>query len=411
MSAVRALLPRRTAALVEQALVSGAGFAALLLFARELSAAAWGAFAFGHALVLFMLGFQRALVTLPMVAFTAASGWDRGRADWARANATLALVAAALLLPGAVLLPAAGWVGDSLAMACAMVLPLAVHEFARRAAIQEERQDLLAAMGAAYATVLLLLALLPWPSAWQPWAPALAFGGAAGAAACVYRLVSGAAALPRPGPLPRLQGYGAYGGWAVASHLGYSGYNFGVQAILAAVAGPAAVGVFHACRALVQPVVVLIAALDGIDKPRAARALVQDGAAALRRALGRQLAIASALALPYLALVSLVAEPLLRWAYADLYASQRAVVWTWCAVVLCNLVSQPVESGLYVARLTRALFFGRAAAAAASLAAAVPLVQGHGAVGALLAMALGFGLAALFGSQTLFRLETRPCEP
>jgi hypothetical protein len=38
-------------------------------------------------------------------------------------------------------------------------------------------------------------------------------------------------------------------------------------------------------------------------------------------------------------------------------------------------------------------------------------VQAHGAAGALLAMALGFGLAALLGSQTLFRLETRPCKP
>lgn len=419
-------LPSRVAALLEQGLVSGANFLAFILLARALAAEAWGAFGLAYAVVLFVQGWQRALVTIPMITFTAGgAGWPAARLQWLGVNTALAAAAALLLvlMAGSVALAhggwrmdwppgrQTGWLAQSLLMAALMLVPVMAHEFCRRAAIQEARLDLLAGTGAAYAGVLVVTAAAPWPSAWAAWSgcqPALAVALACMAAAAVYRLRTALPVLAtwqRPPPNPV---YRTYTGWALASHLAYSGYNFGVQALLAAVAGPAALGAFHACRTLVQPVTTLQSAMDSIDKPRAAAALAREGTPGLRRVLRRAMAVLALLAVPYLALVAWGAGPLLAWLYGDRYAEQQAVVSMWCLVALCSVISQPVESGLYVARQTRALFAARAVAALASLALALALTVSHGAVGALAAMALGFALAAGLG---LFQLQRLPVQP
>jgi O-antigen/teichoic acid export membrane protein len=411
-------LAPRTASLLEQGCVSGANLLASVLLARALAPEHWGVFAFAWAIVLFAQGFQRALVTIPMIPFTAGGAhWPQARAAWAAANAWLALAGTALLALAALLMPAAGaaWLATSLALAAALLPAVLAHEFARRAAVQERRFGTLAAMGVAYAVALLALAILravTGPQAWPGPAAlpaALALAAGCGCAALVYRLRARQRLLPLPpGALPHDSGYPAYARWAVGSHLGYSGYNFGVQALLAALAGPAAVGVFHACRTLVQPVTVLQSAMDGVDKPRAAEAWATLGRPALRRVLWRSFGWMAVPALPFLAFVALAATPLLGWLYGPAYAGAQAVVVAWCAVAACSLVSQPVESGLYVTRRPRALFLARTGAALLSLAAALLLVPSFGAVGALLAMALGFALAAAFGSLALSRLPALP---
>ncbi len=409
-------LPRRASALLEQGLVSGAHFVAFLLFARALPAEAWGAFSLAYGLVLFAQGFQRALVSIPLVAFSATpGGWDTQRHGWARANTALAAVGLLLLGAAAAGVALAGvpWLLQVLLLALLLAVPLLVHEFARRAAVQEGRLDLFAGMGALYALVLLAITAacsLQAPgtaaavvTAWPAWQPAVAVAVAASAAAALYRLVARRAVLAAPGRPPRAAGYPAFAGWSTLGHLAYSGYNFGVQAVLAALAGPAAVGAFHACRTLVQPVSTLISAMDSIDKPRAATARAAQGLPAMRRVLLRTLGVMALLGVPYLALVALQADTLLGLAYGPRYADQGPLVWMWCLVALCSIVSQPVESGLYVAHRTRPLFAARALAALVALAAAVPLVQSHGAIGALAAMALGYALSAMLGTAALIR--------
>jgi O-antigen/teichoic acid export membrane protein len=404
-------LPRRAAALLEQGLVSGANFCAFVLFARVLTPEVWGSFALAYATVLFLQGFQRALVTLPMLPFSARSGaWADERAGWAGANSALGLgaVACLLLAAGLAAVLGAAWVLHAMGMAAMMTLPLMAHEFTRRAAIQEHRFDLLVGMGGAYALVLCAAALWPAAPALEVWMPALGVGLGAAAAAGVYGWVTGHRALPRPTRPPPHAHYRRYTGWALLSHLGYSGYNFGVQAILAGLAGPAAVGAFHACRMLVQPVSTLMTAMDSIDKPRAAATLVAQGPAAMRWVLLRLLGMVSLLALPYLAAVAFSAGTLLELVYGERYAEQQPVVLMWCLVTLCALLSQPVESGLYVAERTQAVFMARLLAALVSLGAALVWVPLQGAAGALAAMALGYALAALLGFVSLRRLSVKP---
>jgi O-antigen/teichoic acid export membrane protein len=402
---------RRGAALVEQGAVAGANFVAFVLFARALEPAAWGEFGFAYALLLFLQGFQRALVTIPMVTFSARTGgggWEAGRRAWVRGNASLALLSALALVGAAAAVRAGGpeWLWRALLMATLMALPLFAHEFARRAAVQEQRLDVLAASGLAYAFGLLSVAVLPL-AAWWPgsgsWQPALAVTVGAGAAALVCRLGTGRGAFARPGGVPPLAGWGAYAGWSSAAHLAYSGYNFGVQALLAALAGPAAVGLFHACRTLVQPVSVLIGALDALDKPRAAAALAAGGPTPMRRVLARSALTMALPALPFLAAVAVFAEPLLALLYGQAYRDAATAVSAACLFALCAMAAQPVESGLYVVHRPGRLFAGRSVAALAGLAVAALLVPAHGATGAYLAMAAGYALTAAAGVWTLAR--------
>jgi len=406
-------LTRGGAALIEQGLVSGAHLLAFVLFARALPASTWGVFGMAHAIVLFAQGFQRAWVTIPMIPYSAGgSGWASQRPAWLARHSLLLL--AALLLLGAASAGAAaaraGWLVQSLALSTLLAAPLLVQEFARRAAVQEARWRLLAAMGCLYAVTLLAATLaLRGQLAAGAWAPTLAMSLAAGASALLYAATARLPLLSLPArtaqaPHQPPAGYRQYGAWATLCHLGHAGYNFGVQAMLAAWSGPAAVGAFHACRTLVQPVATLAGALDGIDKPQAAAALAAQGPAAMRRVLRRSSGLAMLLAVPYLLGVALAAAPLLQWLYAERYAGQGPAVWLWCLVAMCSLLAQPVESGLYVARRTRTLFQVRTVAALASLTTAAALVPAHGTPGALASMALGFALAATLGALSLRRL-------
>jgi O-antigen/teichoic acid export membrane protein len=404
-------LSARHGALLEQGLLSVAQLLAFLLWARLLAPEAWGQFGLAYAGVLFLQGFQRAWVTLPMVPLSArGAGWARTRLRWARLNMGLALLVAVALglatLAGTRLLADSPWLA-SLGMAAALWLPMSLHEFARRAAAQEARWGLLAAMGAAHAAVLLAAASLPWwalagtPAA--AWWPAAALCAASVSAAAVYRWGSGQRLLPCPGGWPQQARYREFAGWAGASHLAYSGYNFGVQALLAAVAGPAAVGAFHAARMLVQPLGTLMAALDSVDKPRAALALAASGMAGLQRVRRRSIALLLGFGLPYLAGVALAAPWLLDALFGPAYAGHTGVVVLWCTVMASMAVSQPVETSLYVAERTRELFQGRAAAGALALALAGPLSHWQGAAGALAAMALGYAFTAVWGLRVLGR--------
>ncbi len=400
----------RVAALAEQAMISGANFVAFLLFARFLPQATWGEFGFAYALAVFAQGFQRAWVTIPMISFSAAAGrWAQEQATWSRLNSMLALIVVGLfgLGAGAAVLFGVAWVGRATAMAAVMAAPMLLYEYGRRAVVLETRMGLLAAMGLIYALALTAIAAVGLRRELHGWLPAVAVTIAASSAYLIFlwRTRRRTAGDPARLSFLRQPSFIEFVRWASLSHLGFSGYNFGVQTLLGALAGPSALGIFHACRAFLQPVSVAIGAMDTVDKPRAAAALGSGGASAMRQALFRSLRAIAVIALPYVALVACFAEPLLAWVYKDRYAGQSSSVLAWCVVALGMIVAQPVESGLYVARMTRQMFFGRAFAAAISLLVAWLSISAWGVPGAVLAVALGYSVTAVAGLFLLARVR------
>ncbi len=181
----------------------------------------------------------------------------------------------------------------------------------------------------------------------------------------------------------------------------FSGYNFGIQALLGALAGPAAVGVFHACRLVVQPVVTLIAAVDSLDKPRFAGALADAGRVALNRAIINSLKVLICLGLPYLILAGTFSDTILQIGFADRYSDQSTIILAWCLVVGIMLFMQPIESALYVTKSMRPLFVGRTIAAIIGIAFTYVLVPAWGTLGALSGMACAYAVAAATGALAL----------
>lgn len=238
------------------------------------------------------------------------------------------------------------------------------------------------------------------------WAPAIIVACAALVASMVFTWRTRQPWLSAPKIGHSGPEYARFAAWSSLSHVAYSGYNFGTQALLGVLAGPTALGVFHACRILIQPVNTLVGAMDSIDKPRAAAAFATDGAPAMRRVLLRGGRILTGVSVPYLVALALLAPVILPLVLGPQYEDQVGVVWAWCFTALGMVLTQPVESGLYVARRTREMFLTRVLASLAAVALCWWLAPALGATGALIGMAVGFLMTAGLGAVTLVRLRT-----
>lgn len=398
---------RRLAALADQGIVSATNFLLFLYCARTLDSEDWGAFGFAYAAVLFCQGFQRAIVTIPMITLSPTPAqWHENSEAWAGLNSSLLLAVMVFggMLSAFTTLIDVDWLAISATSATALSAPMLLMEYSRRATIQNDHFGRLVFMALAYMFGILTIAIL-WPSAWHTrWLPVAAVIAGSCAAAFVFLTGKTSILLGKVRPGFAIEGHRGFSMWAALSHLGYSGYNFGVQAMLGAISGPAALGIFHACRALIQPVNTLIGAMDSIDKPRAARAYAATGRFGLFRSLRSTLMGLAILGGVYLGLAALFDTWLLRIAFGARYSDQESVVLWWCIVSALTICAQPVESGLYVAGRTREMFLSRVASSLGSLGCAYFLIGPFGPVGALAAMAVGFGVSALLGSLILKKM-------
>lgn len=402
-------VPPRALALLDQALLSGANLLVFLIVARTLAPGDWGSFSFAYASVLFAQGFQRAMVTIPLITFASTpETWHATRIAWRRRNVALALCGTGAMTTAAALAWAANvtWLARSAAMAAVMLIPMFAQEFARRSAAQDQRFGLLAMMALAYATVATAGAVALRAFNLPAWTPALLVACAALVASMTFTWCARQPWFSAPRLAPAGPEYAPFAAWASLSHLAYSGYNYGAQALLGALAGPAALGVFHACRILIQPVNTLVGAMDSIDKPRAAAAFATVGAPAMHRVLLKGARILTGVSVPYLLVLALFAPAILPVALGPTYAGQSEVVWAWCLTALGMVLTQPIESGLYVARRTREMFLARVLASVAVVALCLWLIPPLGATGALIGMAVGFLVTTVLGALTLARLRT-----
>ena len=399
----------RYLALAEQALVSGSNFLLYVFATRSLPKEQWGALSMALAVLLVVQGFQRAFVTLPM----SSSGDDK--ASFIGTNLLfwrqVQVVMIALTMPviGVAYLVAwqvgVEWVQQCVAMTAALLIPMYYLEFTRRVVILGGSMKRLFVMATAYAVVLGAASLIAY--AMDMAHEMTTFVGILMLAAVCSCCCGDVNILPSAKSVVNANWSSAalwdFGKWSAGSSVAYSGYNFAVQAILAAVAGPAAVAVFAATRNLVQPINVVIQAMDSVDKPRAARALKEHGMAGLWGVTKKAWLWLAAVSLPYFLIVGFAAEPLLGLIYADKYAGASSSVLFWFLVMAVMIVVQPVESALYVLRRPKQLFYSRLFACLAVLGAA-PFVVSHWSVnGALSMLALGWVIAGLASACVLWK--------
>ena len=406
----------RYIALVEQALISGSNFLIYIYAARILPKEQWGVLSFALASLQVLQGFQRAFVTVPMMTSGDKHGvFRRSLSFWSQIQGWVTSVTLAFILLVYVVAKYVweDWVSSSLLLVAVLLVPWYYMEYVRRVVIMSSSMSRLLLMAILYVLVFLIAGAGAYYIGYKWELPDFAILMAL--AATVSTLFAKVSIWPTAGRGGDRNNGGSwsmaslwrFGRWAAASSLAYSGYTFAIQAILATLAGPAALGIYTAARNLIQPVNTLIQAIDSVDKPRAGWAFSHNGMEGMWEVIRRSWAWLLVLALPYLGLVGFFSEPLLIFFYGEKYADASVPVQLWCLAILAMILVQPLETGLYVLRRPDWLFYGRAVSAGLVIMLTPWLVTHWTVNGALIALVIGWGLAGASAFWLLRKVSDR----
>ncbi len=395
----------RLLSLLEQAVLSGSNFLAILMLARGLSEEVFGTFSFAYISLLFMVNLHRSAVVVPFVIHTAPPQVlaAEGRL-WRRLNlwsilVGCGLVGAGLAVAGPFLPP---WMGEA-GLYLLLFLPLALsYEFIRRWAIQINDYGRVVLAAVAYASLMLggaVVAVVRHDVLWA--VGGYAAGNLVAAGFCLPALRTGGGGKPDTSFGQFLSGLAHFAGWSTASNLAYNAYYHLPPLILGVLAGPGPVGAYQALRNFTQPLFTLGTAVDNFDKPRAARAMAEEGLPGMRRQLGRTTTALFAMALPYCLLLAVFAPEALSLVYGDRYAGQVDVLWAWVLFGVVVMAVYPFETGLFLVRRADVLFRGRLVSALLGVGLAAAAIPHLGVLGAMLGLLSGTALSGFFAAYYL----------
>lgn len=147
--------------------------------------------------------------------------------------------------------------------------------------------------------------------------------------------------------------------WQSLAHIPYAVYNASLVVLVGAVAGPGAAASFNVTRTLCNPAISAVTAVDSMDKPRAARALVSGGLAGLRGSVTRTRTLLAIITGLYLGAVVVFAEPLLRLGFGHAYAGHAQEVRILAISFFMISLNLPSETFLIVLRAGQLMFISR----------------------------------------------------
>jgi O-antigen/teichoic acid export membrane protein len=386
-------LARNAWALADQGLLSASNFVTLVLLARGLTPASFGAFVLAYTGLLLVNGFQSALVTGPHNVIGQAH-LKRDYRSYTTSTAAFqtgfVLVVASLALLGAAVVATSdrGAAAILLATVPALVAWQA-QEFARRVLYTESRfraafvTDLvsyggqvvvfaaLVAAGAATPVVALLVvaATSAAGAVVGGWAIRASLGGAVKRAAIVENWV-----------------FGRWLGATVAtSWLALQVYIY----LAAIVVDSTASGALKAAQVVLGPLNAFYLFLGTVLPIRLAARRDATGDAGLDAALRRAAAITAGPSLVYCILAAVFAEPILTGLYGSDYGSYANVVRILALYYAMMLAVYLLSTALTARRQTRSLFAGSLVAAAFGVGAGWAFVERWGVEGAAFGMLAG----------------------
>jgi O-antigen/teichoic acid export membrane protein len=372
------------------------------ILARGLGREQFGSIGMMLGVYYFVGGFHRANVVLPFI--VAAPEDERsGRSldTWWRINLlwiaiiTLALVIATSL--ASAVIPNQGWIVRALEYASITTPALLLADFGRRWLYQRQMSATVAMASLVYAVVGAGVALVSFKvrSGWMGVAAWSVAGLAAFAAARI--------ALP-PGPATWRSAaeswfeHRRFGRWLSACHIPYAFYNSSVVVLIGLFGGPAAAAAYTATRTLTNPALSVVAAVDSLDKPRAARALVTNGLGGLNDSIRRTRRLLASVTGVYLGLMVLIPDLMLSLVFGHAYAGRGMEVRVLAGAFFLMCLNQPSETLLVVLRRGVLMFSIRTLTA---VVAVIGLWWG-GRLGGVLGSAL-----ALLGIQTFNLIALR----
>lgn len=384
-------------ALIDQILNSAVNFVVGVALVRGVVADEYGRFVLANAALLLAVGFQHAIVVMPMTALAP----KRGAAERTAFVGALAATQFALWLPAGVLLAAlaaaAGLLGADgglarLAVATATVaIAVVAREFFRQAFYLFHRPALTLAVDAIHGATFLLLVALWVPAAAHP---AVAAIGAAGCAALVaaaaglafFRRRTGGALVLDFGPLREARGLAQ---WGVPGMLLAWLQQQGFFYLLGGVLGTAAVATVSASRMLLMPIPMLITAIESVLRPRAAAWIGRREFGRLTRQLFALTGLAAAAASAFVVVVFAVREPLVAAVLRRPIAGLDLLLPCWGVVFLAQTLRTNVTIVLQGLERFDVLFWLTLVRATVSFALGYAGMVVLGAPGILVGLAVG----------------------
>lgn len=393
----------------EQVVLSGLTFFSLLVFARYLDKFDWGVFSISIALFHFLQGFQRALVTIPLITYS--PGEDKTKSSyvfWLRtmhrvvgAGVAIALL---VLLASAVFFPE-HWLSSACLILLIIFIPHFYYEFARRCLIQLGMFKQLLALSLLAAVVTGTAVIFSMLLSRSAIISAVAYSSGAAVVSVIALLALKRVALlgSQQIALTNQKELRDFSRWSLYSHFAFSAYVIAIPVVLGFLSTPAAVAVLTAVRNLVQPLNTLLSAVDNVDKPRASAAWADGGIPDLLNSLSQTRKVLGYIGGAYLVLILIFGEPILSFLYAGKYDGNYQMLIVWALVYVFMIISQPTETGLYVLRKPAHLFKARTIAAGVGMLVALVSIPRLGALGAGCGLLAGWACNALITRYLLLK--------
>ena len=386
----------RLVSFVDQGFQGVANVLVSALLARALTKTEFASIGLMLGIYYFVLGLHRAHVVLPFIldgqeeseAGAVQDRWWTFNVIFVAASAVvLALIAlAAFWLTSA--RPNLAWICYGLAFAAAVTPALLMAEFARRWLYQARRPHVAALASAVYFILNVGIAAVVYV---RHAGPIFGVGSWIVAAGC-FTLVAFSVQPARPASIASAlkvwAGHRQFTLWQMMTHFPYALYNNSVVILISSFGGAAATVAFTVARSLNSPVQSVVSAVDLLDKPRAVRALMNDGIAGLRRSVQRTRRLLVLINGAYGLALVIYAPWVLKILFGPGYLQYAQEVRLLAVAFFLTCLNQPSETLLIVLRESKVMFAIRlsvAVAVVAAMAVASPLYGAAGCIGALCA--------------------------
>ena len=380
----------RLATVGDQVLIALTNFGLTIAIGRAFGADELAAYGIGLSVGLMMQGLQRHAITIPLM--LRAAEWVKQNRGAVAAEQLFVLLPAAAV--GLLALLAAYFSSSRfvylVAFSSAVCLLIYLQlEFARAFLVKLGKPWLLLIGAGFYATV----------------AAALAFASLAGLFGYEW-LLSGIAATmllhalatvliagkfaAKDGARQVFADTKQYGGWAAAATATYAGYNHVPLLLLGALVAPIHAAIFVAARSLLQPLQILLRGFDVADKNSFSE--LKEGQPKARF-IFKLVALYGVVGILFGVVAGVSAEQLLALAYGQKFSGYGAAVIAWIPAYVLLSISMPLESLVYAQSRFAGYFLIRGVASAMAIAAAFPLIQWYGGIGAIAACGIGWFVA------------------
>jgi O-antigen/teichoic acid export membrane protein len=418
-ASVLARLGTESVGLVDQALVSGANFATMLLLARSVDPTEFGQFTLVYSALLLAGVLQAALVTQPHNVLGAAlvgPAYVRYTSSTAAQQIAFTAAAAGLVLVGALVGTA---LDSSLSGLLFALVPAIVawelQEFIRRILYTEGRvravllNDVISYGGQA------LLVIVLFASGRLDATIALYVIAATSAAGLAFGILQVRDRLRPIVDLSAIRENLAFGKWLAGAESGYWASTQIYLYLAAAVLGAAGAGLIRAAQLVFGPLNILVFYLGSVLPSRFARAYAAGGHDALNAAMRLTGLVVLPVTTLYCALFVVFAGPALRLIYGDAYADGGSVLVLFGLFYVVVTPLPILTSALRTLRRPRVIFEAYLIASLAAAGAGWLIVRSFGTEGAVGGMVFSISIVAFYCAVAYGRPGTvndgRPVSP